>query len=172
MQTTSATKADFADFCERHYPNLVGLLGLFCGNRELGEEFAQETLMRAYRDWSKVRSYDSPAAWLYRVGTNLARSHFRRKRAEGRAKARLEREPAPRASEPALVLEIRDAIARLPMRMRTAVVLRFYGGLRISEIADALECSESTVKKLLRRAIVRFREEDRIADGKESWDAS
>lgn len=171
-------RLDFSDFCEAHHDRLVGLLGLFCGSRDLGEEFAQETLMRAYRDWPKVQTMDSPSAWLYRVGTNLARSHFRRRRAESKAQSRLEAElsesarPGTETLEADAVVQVRESIGRLPVRMRTVVVLRYYGRLRITEIAAAMECSESTVKKLLRRALVRFRDEERITTGRESWDAS
>ena len=172
MQSNGAVVAEFSRFCERHHAKLVGLLGLFSGSRELGEELAQETLMRAYRDWPKVRTMDAPAAWLYRVGTNLARSQFRRRRAEAKARARLETESLVRTPEAAAVLEMRESIVALPPRMRAAIVLRYYGDLRISEIADSMDCSESTVKKLLRRALTRLRDEERTADGRESWDAS
>ena len=173
MQTNAAAIADFSEFCERHHARLVGLLGLFCGSRELGEEFAQETFMRAYRDWTKVRTMDAPAAWLYRVGTNLARSHFRRSQAERRARGRLESRPPERTTpEPAIATEMREVLLDLPLRMRTAVVLRYYGQLRLSEIADAMNCSESTVKKILRRALVRLKDQEQIVNGRESWDVS
>ena len=138
MKTNGAAVAEFSQFCERHHPKLVGLLGLFCGSRELGEELAQEALMRAYRDWPKVRKMESPAAWLYRVGTNLARSQFRRRRAEAKARGRLETESLVSKPEPTAILEMRESIVALPARMRAVVVLRYYGDLRIAEIAESM----------------------------------
>ena len=172
MTTESrGAQQEFADFCDAHHARLVGLLGLFSGSRDLAEEFAQESLMRAYRDWPKVRALDSPMAWLYRVGTNLARSHFRRRRAETRARERLKRLPPPPA-EPPIALEVRESIRALPPRMRSALVLRYYGDLRVSDVATALDCSETTVKKLLGSALQRLRAEGRVTDGKETADAS
>ncbi len=171
MAETPRAQQDFTEFCDAHHARLVGLLGLFCGSRELAEEFAQESLMRAYRDWSKVRAMDSPVAWLYRVGTNLARSHFRRRRAEARARERLKGLAVPPA-EPPIALEVRESIRALPPRMRSALVLRYYGDLRVSDVATALDCSETTVKKLLGSALERLRTEERATDGKETADAS
>ncbi len=128
--------------------------------------------MRAYRDWPKVRVMDSPTAWLYRVGTNLARSHFRRRRAEARARERLKSLPAPPPVDPPIVLEVRESLRALPPRMRSALVLRYYADLRVSDIATALDCSETTVKKLLSSALDRLRAQERAADGKETADAS
>lgn len=163
---------EFARFCQEQHPKLVGLLGLFCGSRDLGEEFAQETFMRAYRDWPKVRALDVPAAWLYRVGTNLARSHFRRHRAEARANQRIRGDRPPIQEDSTAVLEVREAVAALPPRVRIAILLRYYGQFRVSEIADVMDCSETTVKKLLRRGLSSLRSEDRVVNGRESADAS
>lgn len=162
---------EFTEFCQAHHARLVGLLGLFCGSADLGEELAQESLMRAYRDWPKVRAMDSPMAWLYRVGTNLARSYFRRKRAEARARERLRGLPASVAADPPIVVEVREAIRALPPRMRSALVLRYYGELRVADIASALDCSQTTVKNLLSGALARLRAQER-AERKESVDAS
>lgn len=165
-------QSEFAEFCDAHHARLVGLLGLFCGNRDLAEELAQETLMRAYRDWPKVRAVDAPVAWLYRVGVNLAKSHFRRRKAEARARERLKGLPVTAHSESPLVVEVRESVRALPPRMRSALVLRYYGDLRVADIAIALDCSETTVKKLLGGALTRLRAEERAVDGKETADAS
>ena len=71
-----------------------------------------------------------------------------------------------------MATEMREVLLDLPLRMRTAVVLRYYGQLRLSEIADAMNCSETTVKKLLRRALLRLRDQEQIVNGRESWDVS
>ncbi len=57
---------------------------MFCGDALVAQEMAQEALIRAYRDWRKVRGLASPKAWVHTVGMNLARSHFRRRKIEHR----------------------------------------------------------------------------------------
>lgn len=67
-------------FCREHLVTLAKALGLFVRDAALGEELAQEALLRACARWPQVRALDSPRAWLYRVGINLARSRARRMR--------------------------------------------------------------------------------------------
>ncbi|MPZ69984.1 MAG: sigma-70 family RNA polymerase sigma factor [Actinobacteria bacterium] len=114
-------------FIEEQYPQLVGLLGLYCGDRLLAEDLAQETLERICRDWRRVRRKDSPAAWSRRVAINLANSYFRRKAAERRATSRLQAQVVePALEDPVGALAVREAVATLPSRMRTAVILHYY----------------------------------------------
>jgi RNA polymerase sigma factor (sigma-70 family) len=54
--------------------------------------------------------------------------------------------------------EMSDALAALPARRRAAVVLRYYAGLRDSEIAEALSVRPGTVKSMLHRALAQLRE--------------
>jgi RNA polymerase sigma-70 factor (ECF subfamily) len=48
--------------------------------------------------------------------------------------------------------EIRQAIGALPEKQRAAVLMHKYEEMEYSQIADALDCSESAVKSLLFRA--------------------
>lgn len=70
------------------YRPLVGALGLYTGDAALAEELAQEALARALLHWDRVGKARSPGAYVHRVAMNLANSHFRRRRAAGRALAR------------------------------------------------------------------------------------
>ena len=150
---------DFEGFCRREYPRLVGALGLYTGNAAVAEELAQEALVRAWRHWRKVSEADDPAAWVFVVGFNLAKSHLRRLRAEGRARRRL-----PRASEvlqPDLANEdaMARALAALPHGQRIVLVLRYYAGFTLQEIATHLDVPLSTVKSRSARGLHRLRNE-------------
>ena len=164
---------DMTQFCTDEYERLVGSLGLFCGDRDLAEELANEALMRACADWSKVRRMTSPKAWVHTVGMNLARSHFRRKAAERRAGERLARRPSPPAavSENEEAIAIRSAVAGLPHRQRRALVLRYYADLRVEDIADAMDCSPSTVKSLIRAALRTLRTKEGFGNLEEAGHA-
>lgn len=150
-------------FCARLRPRLVGALGLHTGDAALAEELAQETLARVWARWSKVRDLDRPEAWTYRVAFNLARSHWRRRRAERRANERSANRPTePRDADPGSVLAVREAVAALPERQRRAVVCRFYADMSVAETAAALGCAAGTVKALTHKAVAALRE--RIGD--------
>lgn len=102
---------------------------------------------------------------------NCANSYFRRRAAERRARARLEAEPEP-APPGALdhedALALRQALGSLSSRQRTALLLRYFDDLPVSDIAHSLECSDNTVKSLLKRGLARLRETDSIKEWKEA----
>ena len=51
------------------------------------------------------------------------------------------------------------ALRKLPLRQRSALVLRFYGGFSESEIAETLGVARGTVKSLVHRGLEQLREE-------------
>jgi RNA polymerase sigma factor (sigma-70 family) len=164
---------DLIVFCEAQHRRLVGLLALYCGDLDVAEELAQETLARVCRDWKRVRSLDSPEAWTNRVGINLAHSHFRRRSAERRALKRMEAQHAREqvSSWPSERSDLLDAIARLPHRQRSAILLRYYLRLRVKEVAEVLDCPEGTAKTLIHRGVRALGSDLDIGDSKEASDA-
>ena len=162
------------EFCRVQYPRLVGFLGLYCGDRGVAEELAQETLARVWRKWPKVHHLDRPDAWAQRVAINLANSHYRRLVAERRARARAggrageaieERDPAVEE-----VVTVRRAVAALPRRQRAAVVLHYFLDLPLAEVAQHMETTVPAVKALLHRAVRRLRSDGGVVDPKEVAD--
>lgn len=160
---------DLILFCQIQYPDLVGLLSLYCRDQWTAEELAQESLARLCRDWRKVRSMDNPEAWLRRVAFNLAKSRFRRQLAERRARERIQALASGVRGEPDSVesIFVREAVAALPHHQKAVVVLRYYGGLSFPEIATTLDLPEGTVKSHAHRALHRLRRELDLEESKE-----
>jgi RNA polymerase sigma-70 factor (sigma-E family) len=142
-----------AELCRAEHARLVGLLALQLGDRAVAEDLAQEALIRLHQHWGRVRTMASPTGWLYGVALNLSRSWWRRRFAERRALARTGNPQAPQPPEPADVLAIRSAVATLPRRQKEALVLRYYGGLSVAEVARQMRCAEGTVKSLTSQAV-------------------
>lgn len=165
--------ADLARFCEETYPRLLGALSLYCGDFDVAQELAQETVAIVCRDWHKVRKMQAPTAWTYRVGVNLANSFFRRKGAEHRARRRAEQIQTQRVvtSDGAQAVAVRQLVASLPRRQRTAMVLRFYSDFSISQIAELMDCSEGTVKSQISRGMAKLRQSTQSSEGKEIFNA-
>jgi RNA polymerase sigma-70 factor (ECF subfamily) len=149
--------ASVEDFCRAAWPRLVGGLGAWCESRAVAEELAQETLVRVWERWPRVRELDDPEAWMWRVAINLSRSSHRRRVAERRAlqKAGGVRVAAP---EPVVADEaLLDAVRSLPERQRRAVVLRHVVDLPISTVAEAMGCAEGTVRALTHQGLETLR---------------
>jgi RNA polymerase sigma factor (sigma-70 family) len=56
------------------------------------------------------------------------------------------------------LVELRDALIALPIRQRSAIVLRYLCDLPEEEIAANLKCRRSTVRTLVRRGLAELRE--------------
>jgi RNA polymerase sigma-70 factor (sigma-E family) len=157
---------DADEFCREVWPRLVRSLASYTGDAALAEDLAQEALARALVRWRKVGAMDAPAMWVYRTAMNLARSRFRRRRAEARAYERVgvRSEDAQQVDQDA-VLTVRSEIGRLPERQRAALVLRFHADLSVDETAAVMGCAPGTVKALTHQALERLR--SRIIDQEE-----
>jgi DNA-directed RNA polymerase specialized sigma24 family protein len=68
--TPVAEDSELVDFCRDEWPRLVGSMSLYLGRRDVAEDLAQETLVRACGRWAEVRSAGSPSAWAHRVAFN------------------------------------------------------------------------------------------------------
>lgn len=138
---------------------MVRWLTLHVGDQAVAEELAQEAFARVCQHWSRVRVMANPRAWLNRVAVNLATSWFRRRAAERRARTR--HGPTDESSAPtdtATVMAIRDAVRRLPVRQRTALLLRHFEDLPVADVAEAMGCAPGTVKALTHQAITSLRD--------------
>ena len=166
-------ESELVAFCTLEHPRLVGALSLYCGDRGVAEELAQDALARAVKDWRKVRTLEAPGAWTHRVAMNLANSYFRRRVAEARADRRLQiehRREQVASLDPADAVTIRTAVASLPRRQRSVLILRYYLDLPVREVAAAMECPEGTVKTLTRKAISSLRNRLSVGDLQEVRD--
>jgi RNA polymerase sigma-70 factor (sigma-E family) len=130
---------------------------LLCGDWHLAHDLVQDTLVKVYRHWSRVRRADSPDAYVRRILINEARDRWRR-RDKAVPVADVEAEPTvPPVPDAADDLARRDrllrALVELPHQQRATVVLRYLEGLSQAETAQVLGCSEGTVKSQSSRAL-------------------
>lgn len=104
---------------------------------------------------------ESPGGWTHRVALNLATSRFRRLAAGRRATRRLAAsEPLVREDPAFLDAEpVWRAVAALPVRQRSAVVLRHALGWSVEEVAGHLGCSDQAVRNLTHRGLAALRDE-------------
>lgn len=148
---------EFERFAYDQYPQLVASLTLYCGDRWVAEELAQESLVRVWQRWDRVMVMAAPATWLYRVAMNLAASWFRRRRAERRAQRKMGTSERIDQSLTAEMLAVREAVAKLPASQRGAIVCRYFLDLSVAETADVLNLTPGSVKSATHRGLVALR---------------
>lgn len=149
-------------FLAAQHGRVLGLLVLHVGDRWVAEELAQDVLLRVAERWPKVSRMEQPSGWVTRVALNVANSSLRRTYAGRRAKARLHERPT--ETDHADVLAVRAAVAALPRRQRTAVVLRHFTGHSVRETADVMGIAEGTVTALTHQALTALRAEFDVPD--------
>ena len=125
----------------------------------LGQEAAAEdAVSRAFaRTLASRRQIAQPAAYLRAAVVNSCKDDLRRAARE-RARDALSAPPVEAWMELGHI-ELRDALMSLPIRQRTATVLRHVTDLDDMEIAALMGCRPSTVRSLVRHGLSRLRKE-------------
>jgi RNA polymerase sigma-70 factor (sigma-E family) len=136
---------------------LLATAVLLTGSRAAGEDLLQSALERLMRSWNRVR--EDREGYLRRIMYNLAVDDWRRRKR--RPEVFVTEEPAGHA-DPGSVVALRQtlvaALAQLPPRQRTVLVLRYWEQHSEAETAGLLGCSIGSVKSTASRGLSRLRE--------------
>ncbi|MFF4247043.1 SigE family RNA polymerase sigma factor [Streptomyces sp. NPDC001822] len=144
--------AEFQAFFEAYYVELARLAHLLTGDADGADDLAADALMALWHRWERVRGADHPAAYARGVVANLARS---RVRGAVRERRRIALFWAPLGAgdghatdgpDVPAVVDVREALRRLPFRKRACVVLRHAFDLSERDTALVLGVSLGTVK--------------------------
>ncbi len=158
----------FAAIVNRHKDRVYGMLMRLTGNREIADELAHETFVRAYSRLRSFRGESRFSTWLVQIAINLARDRIRQEKRSRTVSldAVLEMDPdAPVFEEkrshydPLAELSERDmlgqfeaALGELPESYREVFVLRQIEGVPYEDIAAATGDSVSSLKVRAHRA--------------------
>lgn len=151
-------QAAFAALMRRHRRWVCRLLHAITQDREQAEDLAQEVFARLHRHAGGYTPQGQFTAWLQRIAVNLARSYLQKRRqAVVVPLSELEAELAQdRRFDPMIAFlskglqeNIRTAIAALPDEQRLAIIMRYFGGMSVQDIAWAMKCPEGTIKSRL-----------------------
>lgn len=144
MLTDKTSSEVFVGFVSEMEPRLRRALSAAFGS-EVGREATAEALAYGWEHWDRVGAMKNPAGYLYRVGRKLGR-RMRPRRPLG--------DPIPAASgdvwfEPGLAA----ALAGLSDKQRVVVSLLHAFEWSMTEVADLLGISKSTVQSYESRAM-------------------
>lgn len=137
---------------ERHRRTVYQLCYRFVGNHEDASDLSQDVFLRAFRGLRNFKGHSSLGTWLYRIGVNVCLNRVGAKalRTEPIDKREHIDVGSESASDRVLrderAVQVRTAIARLPRKQRTALILRMYQEMSHQEIADMLGSSVGAVK--------------------------
>ncbi|NLG56821.1 MAG: RNA polymerase sigma factor [Clostridiales bacterium] len=149
---------------DAHGSRLLRLCYLQLGDRQLAEDAVQDTFLKAWRGYAAFRQESSEVTWLTAIAINCCRS-LKRKPWHRLIDRRVPAEELPEASAPFEPYDdtVTRAVMALPPASREAILMHYYQGLTVREIAQALSLPLSTVTTRLIRA------RDKLEKSLERW---
>ena len=142
-------QTDFQQAVEAYMPSLYRLAYSYCLNRADAEDVVQEVFLSCLQHPPRCDSPEQLRAWLMAATANkcknLLNSGWRRRTLP------LEDVHASPDNRDE-VIEVRSAMAQLPLNLRGVVHLYYFEGVSAKEIARMLGLSETAVRSRLFRA--------------------
>lgn len=142
---------------------VYGLAFNLTRDHQTAEDLTQDVFIKVF---SSIRAIDRPElfpAWVYRIALNTCYSHLRREKVydekleamapagEGQADSAFD------SHDDDLARAVKEAVARLPERLRTVFLLHEVDGLTHEEIAETIGCQVGTSKSQLFKARMKLR---------------
>ncbi len=164
-------EAAYRELIRRYERPVFSLILRMVRDRQLAEDLAQETFIKALNAIGSYRPEFKFSSWIFKIANNAAIDHLRRRELDT-----LSLDGAPHAStaeeieatalqvgdkgeSPLDELEARElgsaieqAIAQLRPEYRSCILLRHVEGLAYEEIAQSLDLPLGTVKTYIHRA--------------------
>jgi RNA polymerase sigma-70 factor (ECF subfamily) len=158
---------DFASLVTPHLTAMLRVARVMVGADD-AEDVAQEAITNAWRRRSDLRDLAAARGWLLRITINTCHNWRRaRNNPTARYALPLTEEPLlpqglyasdPGASDHAIRLDLRQAIASLEVEHQQLIALRYFAGLDATEIGAMLGAPPATVRTRLRRALALLRQ--------------
>ena len=128
------------------------LLHLTMGDRQLSDDLAQDTFVKAYLNIRQFRGNSAFSTWLMRIAYNVFYDYKRKKTppdlSEGEEVLQV---PLSLGEAPGVRLDIQSALSILKDEERACITLQLIDGRPIDEIAGITGMPQNTVKSHLRR---------------------
>jgi RNA polymerase sigma-70 factor, ECF subfamily len=159
----------FAELYEAHKSHVYSLCLRMTANVAEAEDVTQDAFIQVFRKLGSFRGESALSTWIYRVATNTALMHFRRKVLR---QVSLDQPPSQDKPKETFDLPQQDghltgtvdrialtrAIGELPQGYRTIFLLHDVEGYGHQEIARLLNCSVGNSKSQLHKARLKIRE--------------
>ncbi len=170
----AGNRTSFERLADKYYDAIFRMAYYRTQNRMDAEDITQDVFIKAYKGIGRLTDANRFKGWLFQIGINRVRDFHRRKKFVRLFKPlpddAVEMQPDQIESANPGPYELlrrqrfhRESemfLARLTKIEKNVFMLRFFDQLRLSEIATALQRSESTVKTHLYRALAKFKHDN------------
>lgn len=152
-------RAAAEELVDLYYQQIYVYMRQLGHNHQVSEDLTQETFLQAWHHIGQLHDRKALKGWLYRIAGNASRLYWRRHKEtkaisiEGFDVPVSSRDDCNNAEDNEQLERLENAIARLPMKMKQAVILHYLQKLTIAEAAEAAGIRKGTLKSRLSRAL-------------------
>lgn len=147
---------DFRYLVRRYQTALLAYLAARLGSKDMAEEAAQEVLVRAYFNLTKLEKRKSFFSWLLGIASRVVKEQQRDRQRRHQIAQSLAQNVS--VSRQGHNYPLARTIGKLPDSYQELILLRYYSGLSCSQIAQQQNIPLGTVTKTLSRAYAMLRE--------------
>jgi RNA polymerase sigma-70 factor (ECF subfamily) len=155
----------WTEIYEANHPKLFRYVLARVGDRQIAEDLTASVFVEALKGIESYVSRGRPLlAWLYAIARNLVnyhhRSAFRRKARHELWNQQAVAETVAKSGDPASAVQswdLQEAIGHLSGGQREVIILRYFVGLTLPEVAEVVGKQERAVYSLHTRAIKSLR---------------
>lgn len=159
-QILDGDEETYAALIDRYKEGLYRHCFRFTHDEDEAEDIAHEAFIEAFVHLDRYNPQFRFSTWLYKIATNLALTHLRKRRTVRLDEGELDRimSDLPGTIDLAMYQELREAVDALPTNYRTVVSMHYWQGKSYSEIALQMGTSVGSIKSWMSRARKQLKE--------------
>ncbi len=141
---------------------LMRVCYLYLKDYHLAQEAVQDVFLKAYTKYSTFRRASSEKTWILKIAVNVCRDYLRRPEAREYVDSDTVTLAAERQSTAYTTydsIELLNLVYSLPVEYKEVVLLRYYQGLPVKEIAKILHQKPNTISVRVKRALILLRQD-------------
>ena len=142
----------FEKLVDQYQKPVLHMCYLYLFDKTLAEDAVQDTFLKVYKNLETFRHESSEKTWIMKIAVNTCYNinhsgwfHFFNHQVTP------EMMPDKEVQTNENDEELTTAVTKLPIKLREVILLYYYQGLKVNEIADALGISQSSVSGRLKR---------------------
>lgn len=153
--------SQFDQIVEKYQRDIINFHYRLVGNRFEAEDLAQETFIKAYKNFKRLKEPEKVKSWLFSIARNTTMDFFRKNKnkdilMENEMLQNLGKEPSvgydTHLINSEISRELEKCINMLVAQDKAIIKLLYYDGFSYKEICEFLKINENTLKSRLHRA--------------------
>ncbi len=158
-------RAAAAELVDTYYEQIYLFMRRLGHDRQASEDLTQESFFNAWHHIGQLKDGKALNGWLYRIASNVSKLHWRKHKhrevigIEGLEMPQSDKGEPEKMEHNEQLEHLKDAVERLPIKLRETITLHYMQQLTIAEAAEAVGLNQGTFKSRLNRALKTLRKE-------------